>query len=118
MPPPSAIGNGFEAEAITDTEAIVVPNPLTVKAVAARRIKAGRLVAKTAAATSSDLFKTPVGHLILIERQLLISPELWKAKSKAMGPYVAPIQINPLLTTTKSQKTTSASKQKQDSPLA
>ncbi|KAH9210957.1 pyridoxal phosphate-dependent transferase [Leptodontidium sp. 2 PMI_412] len=59
MPPPSAIGNGFEAEEITDTEAIVVPNPLTVKAVAARRIKAGRLVAKTAAATSSDLFKTP-----------------------------------------------------------
>ncbi len=69
MAPPSAIAHGFEAEAVTDTEAIVLPNPLTVKAVAARRVKAGRLVAKTAAPTSSDLFKTPVGLTFLNDRQ-------------------------------------------------
>ncbi|CZT02963.1 hypothetical protein WAI453_012188 [Rhynchosporium graminicola] len=59
MTPPSAIGNTFQPEAITDTQSAVLPNPLTFKAIAARRVKAGRFVAGTAAPTSSDLFKTP-----------------------------------------------------------
>jgi aromatic amino acid aminotransferase I len=57
MAPPSAI----DIEAIRDTEGIALPNPLTVNGVSARRLKAGKLVAGTAAYTSSDFFKSPVG---------------------------------------------------------
>lgn len=60
MAPPSAI----DVEALTDTEAIIIPDPLTVKGVTARRTKAGRLVAHTAAYTSSDFFKTSVSPCI------------------------------------------------------
>jgi aromatic amino acid aminotransferase I len=56
MAPPSAI----DVEAVTDTESIVLPTPLTSKSIAARRTKAGKLVAGTAAFTSSDYFKGPV----------------------------------------------------------
>lgn len=56
MAPPSAI----DIEAVRDTEAIVLPNPLTVNGVSARRLKSGKLVAGTAAYTSSDFFKAPV----------------------------------------------------------
>jgi aromatic amino acid aminotransferase I len=56
MAPPSAI----DIEAVRDTEAIVLPDPLTINGVPARRQKAGKLVAGTAAYTSSDFFKTPV----------------------------------------------------------
>lgn len=45
---------------VTDTEAIVLPSPLTVDSILARRAEAPKLVAGTAAWTSSDLFKTPV----------------------------------------------------------
>jgi aromatic amino acid aminotransferase I len=58
MAPPSAIS--YDIEAVTDTEAIVLPNPLTVNGVASRRAKVGKLVAGTAAYTSSDFFKSSV----------------------------------------------------------
>ena len=59
MPPPSEIN----IEAVRDTEAIVLPDPLTVNGVSARRLKAGKLVAGTAAYTSSDHFKSPVSRM-------------------------------------------------------
>ncbi|KAI9730605.1 MAG: Aromatic/aminoadipate aminotransferase 1 [Claussenomyces sp. TS43310] len=49
----------FGVEGVTDTEGIVIPNPLTVNDIAARRAGAPKLVAGTAAWTSSDLFKSP-----------------------------------------------------------
>jgi aromatic amino acid aminotransferase I / 2-aminoadipate transaminase len=63
MAPPSAIS--IDIEAVTDTEAIVLPDPLTVNGVASRRAKAGKLVAGTAAYTSSDFFKSSVGTLTI-----------------------------------------------------
>jgi aromatic amino acid aminotransferase I / 2-aminoadipate transaminase len=56
MAPPTAVG----IESVTDTQAIVLPDPLTVNGVSARRAKAGQLVAGTAAFTCSDFFKSPV----------------------------------------------------------
>jgi len=56
MAPPSAI----EVEGIRDTEGIALPDPLSVNGVPARRAKAGRLIAGTAAYTSSDYFKSHV----------------------------------------------------------
>jgi hypothetical protein len=56
MSPPSAI----DVQAITDTESILLPSSLTSQGIAARRAKAGKLVAGTAAFTSSDNFKGPV----------------------------------------------------------
>jgi aromatic amino acid aminotransferase I len=58
MAPPSAIS--YDIESVTDTEALVFPDPLTVNGVASRRAKAGKLVAGTAAYTSSDFFKSSV----------------------------------------------------------
>ncbi|KAI9698444.1 MAG: Aromatic/aminoadipate aminotransferase 1 [Candelina mexicana] len=55
MAPPSAI----EVEAISDTTAIVFPDPLTVNGVSSRRAKAGMLNGGVAASTNSDLFKSP-----------------------------------------------------------
>ncbi|KAH8591376.1 aromatic amino acid aminotransferase-like protein [Bisporella sp. PMI_857] len=55
MAPPSAIG--IDVEGVRDTEGIVLPDPLTVNGVSARRAKAGKLIAGTAAYTSSDFFK-------------------------------------------------------------
>ncbi|TVY43480.1 Aromatic amino acid aminotransferase [Lachnellula occidentalis] len=54
MAPPTAI----DIEGVTDTQAIVLPDPLTINGVSARRTKAGKLVAGTAAFTSSDQFKS------------------------------------------------------------
>jgi aromatic amino acid aminotransferase I len=56
MAPPSAI----DIRGLTDTEAVIYPDPLTVKEVAERRAKAGKLIAGVAAGTSSDLFKSKV----------------------------------------------------------
>ncbi|KAJ5032831.1 uncharacterized protein L3040_009422 [Drepanopeziza brunnea f. sp. 'multigermtubi'] len=60
MAPPAAVG----VEALTDTEAItvIIPDPATatVQDIAARRTKAGKLVAGTAAYSSSDFFKSSV----------------------------------------------------------
>jgi aromatic amino acid aminotransferase I len=43
----------------------VLPDPLTDKGVASRRAKAGKLVAGTAAYTSSDFFKSSVSIPLL-----------------------------------------------------
>ena len=56
MAPPSAI----DIRGLTDTEALIYPDPLTVNEVTERRAKAGKLIAGVAAGTSSDLFKTKV----------------------------------------------------------
>lgn len=61
MAPPSAISIDIEGD--TDTKAIVIPDPLTVNGVPARRAKSGKLVAGTAAYTSSDFFKSSVSSL-------------------------------------------------------
>jgi hypothetical protein len=54
--PPSAI----EVEGVRDTEGIpLIQQPLSINGFTARREKAGRLVAGTAAYTSSDFFKGP-----------------------------------------------------------
>jgi aromatic amino acid aminotransferase I len=60
MSPPSAV----DIEAVRDTEAIVLPDPLTVSGVAARRAKAGKLVAGTASYASSESFKSPVSQTL------------------------------------------------------
>ncbi|CZR50475.1 related to ARO8-aromatic amino acid aminotransferase I [Phialocephala subalpina] len=54
MAPPSAI----DIVAVSDTEAITIPDP-TIDGIASRRLKAGKLVAGTASATNSALFKSP-----------------------------------------------------------
>lgn len=56
MAPPSAI----DIRGLTDTEALIYPNPLTVNEVTERRAKAGKLIAGVAAGTSSDTFKGKV----------------------------------------------------------
>ena len=56
MAPPSAI----DIRGLTDTEALIYPDPLTVNEVTERRAKAGKLIAGVAAGTSSDLFKSKV----------------------------------------------------------
>lgn len=61
MAPPSAIS--VAAEGSSDSEAISSSDPLTVEGVASRRAKAGKLVAGTAAFTSSDFFKGSVCYL-------------------------------------------------------
>lgn len=58
MAPPSAI----EVNETTDTFAPQFSGPPTVKAIAARRAKAGKLVAGTAAHTSSEFFKGSVSY--------------------------------------------------------
>ena len=58
MTPPSA--TAVEVVGIRDTEGIPLPDPLTVNGVSARRTKAGKLIAGTAAWASSDSFKTHV----------------------------------------------------------
>jgi hypothetical protein len=84
MAPPTAI----DVEAVTDTEAIVMPDPLTVNGVSARRAKAGKLIAGVAAATSSDQFKTPVSippltHVFGLAKQVSNeSQSTWKPKAK------------------------------------
>lgn len=61
MAPPIAIG----VEGISDTEGTVFADPLTVSKISAQRVKAGKLVAGTAAWTSSDLFKSPVRRFLI-----------------------------------------------------
>ncbi|KAE8442700.1 hypothetical protein EG329_002945 [Mollisiaceae sp. DMI_Dod_QoI] len=55
MAPPSAI----DIRGVTDTEAVATLEPLTINGIASRRLKAGELIAGTAAATSSAFFKSP-----------------------------------------------------------
>ena len=61
MAPPTAI----EIEGVRDTEGIAIPNPLTLNGLSARRAKAGKLVAGTAAYTDSDYFKDSVSKTLL-----------------------------------------------------
>lgn len=60
MAPPSAI----DIRGLTDTESLILPDPLTVNDVNERRAKAPKLVAGVAAATSSELFKNKVCVLL------------------------------------------------------
>lgn len=57
MSPPIAI----DVEGVTDTQAILIPDPI-IDQITARRIKAGKFVAGPAASSSSDVFKGPVSH--------------------------------------------------------
>ena len=82
MAPPSAIG----LVAVSDTEALVLPSPLTVNGVSARRAKAGKLIAGTAAATSSDHFKSKVGSHHIFSSIGADNSVFWKTQSKEMGP--------------------------------
>jgi aromatic amino acid aminotransferase I len=50
----------IEVEGVRDTEGIAIPDPVTLQEIASRRLKAGKLVAGTAAFTTSDYFKKPV----------------------------------------------------------
>jgi aromatic amino acid aminotransferase I len=79
MAPPSAIS--IDIEGVTDTQAVILPNPLTVNDVAARRAKAGKLVAGTAAFTTSDFFKGPVSISSSFKFAVLIVEDFWQAKS-------------------------------------
>jgi aromatic amino acid aminotransferase I len=75
----------IDIEAVRDTEGIVLPDPLTINGVSARRLKAGKLVAGTAAYTSSDFFKSPVGDSSCsIDLQLIVA-EHSQAESQKMG---------------------------------
>jgi len=59
MAPPSAIE--VAVEGTRDADAVVLPDPpLTAHGVSARRAKAGKLIAGTAAYSDSDFFKSPV----------------------------------------------------------
>jgi aromatic amino acid aminotransferase I len=64
MSPPSAV----DLQAVEDTEAFVLTEPLTVNGVPARRAKAGKLVAGTAAFTTSDFFKSSVSYTPSLDR--------------------------------------------------
>jgi aromatic amino acid aminotransferase I len=50
----------IDVEGVSNTQAIVIPNPLTVNGLLAHRARAPKLVAGVAAWTSSDMFKTLV----------------------------------------------------------
>jgi aromatic amino acid aminotransferase I len=81
MAPPTAI----DIEGVTDTQAIVLPDPLTVNGVSARRAKAGKFSYGTAAFTSSDFFKSLVSISPRSTDFLLMPSDLSKAKSQKMG---------------------------------
>lgn len=52
----------MQTEALTDTTAVTLPDPLTINGVEARRTKAGRLVAGVAAPADFELFKGLGSH--------------------------------------------------------
>jgi hypothetical protein len=85
MAPPTVI----DIEAVTDTQAIIIPELPTINGVSERRAKAGKLVAGTAAYTSSDFFKSSVSHLIISRSLTVIAqtnlPDHRKAESKEVG---------------------------------
>lgn len=62
MAPPSATEGPREVTAVTDTQGVVFPNPLTLDGIPIRRTKAGRLVAGVAAASDIELFKGRTQH--------------------------------------------------------
>ncbi len=52
--------HSLDVESLTDTQSLVLPDPLTINDVSAKRAKESKLVAGVAAWTSSDLFKIKV----------------------------------------------------------
>ncbi|THZ33193.1 putative aromatic aminotransferase Aro8 [Aureobasidium pullulans] len=61
MSPPSAID--VDVQAIDDTTAVTIPNPLTLESVATRRAATGKLIAGVAAVANVDSFKGEKQHL-------------------------------------------------------
>jgi aromatic amino acid aminotransferase I len=61
MAPPSAID--VDVQAIDDTTAITIPNPLTLDDVSARREATGKLIAGVAAVANVEQFKGEKHHL-------------------------------------------------------
>jgi aromatic amino acid aminotransferase I len=61
MSPPSAID--VDVQAIDDTTAITVPNPLTLDSVSSRRAATGKLIAGVAAVANVEQFKGEKQHL-------------------------------------------------------
>ncbi|SLM40106.1 aromatic aminotransferase [Lasallia pustulata] len=57
MAPPTAIDTNVQG--VTDTQAIVMPDPLTTENVAGRRLKVPKMSLGVAAFASSDMWKTP-----------------------------------------------------------
>ncbi|OBT66719.1 hypothetical protein VE03_03865 [Pseudogymnoascus sp. 23342-1-I1] len=78
MAPPSAI----DIRGLTDTEALIYPDPLTVNEVTERRAKAGKLIAGVAAGTSSDNFKGKTHGKLAKRFDHLISEE---SKSRGLS---------------------------------
>lgn len=62
MSPPAPLD--IDVKADSDTTTVVVPDPLTVTGVAAWRLQAAKVPTGTAAAASSDMFKSPVRRLV------------------------------------------------------
>lgn len=60
MAPPTAIDIDIDIEGVTDTQAIVMPDPLTMESVAGHRLKTPKMSGGVAAFASSDMWKTPV----------------------------------------------------------
>ncbi|KAG9832491.1 aromatic amino acid aminotransferase 1, partial [Aureobasidium melanogenum] len=61
MSPPSAID--VDVQAIDDTTAITIPNPLTLDSVSSRRAATGKLIAGVAAVANVEQFKGEKQHL-------------------------------------------------------
>lgn len=57
VPPPNIAHHDHASAEVPDGWA---PEPVTIAGIAARRAKAGKLVAGTAAYSDSDMFKSPV----------------------------------------------------------
>lgn len=75
----------IDIEAISDTQGIVVPDPLTVNGLSAHRARAPKLVAGVAAWTSSDMFKVFVSVTNCQHFQPLNLLDHWKTKGKKVG---------------------------------
>lgn len=58
MSPPSAAD--IEVKGVTDTSAVVVPDPLTVNGIPAWRAKMAKMPLSVAPECSSDMWKSPV----------------------------------------------------------
>ena len=74
MAPPTAIDMNIEG--VTDTQAIVLPDPLTTESVAGRRVKAPKMSGGVAAWASSDMWKTPVcsNHILQLRANGINGP--------------------------------------------
>jgi hypothetical protein len=77
----------IDVQGVSDTQGIVLPNPPTLNDIANRRASAPKLIAGTAAWTSSDMFKGPVcaQYLDFNLSLILIMTVWWKAKGEKMG---------------------------------